>query len=65
LKDKIAKIESVSIPEGAKSGHVQASTHNLKAYDLFSNSRRPSGGMKKVPYREPKLLELPVNITVV
>jgi hypothetical protein len=64
LKNKTAKTETVSIPEGAKSGHVLASTHFLKAYGLLSNSRRHSNDTKKVPYKEPKILELPVNITV-
>jgi hypothetical protein len=65
LKHKIIKIKSVSAPKGAKSGHVQPSTHLLKAYDLLSKSRRRSGDMKKVPYKEPKILVLPVNITFV
>jgi len=65
LKHKITKIESVSIPEDANSGHMQASTHLLQAYDLISNSRRHSGDKKKDPYTEPKILELPVIITVV
>ena len=44
---------------------MQASTHLLQAYDLISNSRRHSGDKKKDPYTEPKILELPVIITVV
>jgi hypothetical protein len=38
LTHKITKIESVSVPKGTKSGHVQPSTHFLKAYDLLSKS---------------------------